>query len=158
MQYCINKHFLHTRNFNYLEYFDTNFSIFMETLNICKKKRATSWQNQQNDLCTQQRLKSSWASAQSDQSLRCLHEETLGPQLLIECTVKPVQTEQMPRLLCVFTGCTDHFFWFCHEAAHLQKKKSFLLWWINLQKINTAWRELFFHLNIEHLVCNSSKT
>ena len=30
-------------------------------------------------LCTQRRLRSAWPSAQSDQSLRCLHEETLGP-------------------------------------------------------------------------------
>ena len=27
----------------------------------------------------QRRLSSAWASAQSDQSLRCLHEESLGP-------------------------------------------------------------------------------
>ena len=32
---------------------------------------AASWQNQQNDLCAQRRLRSAWASAQSDQSLRC---------------------------------------------------------------------------------------
>ena len=32
---------------------------------------ATSWQNKQTDLCTKRRLKSAWASAQSDQSLRC---------------------------------------------------------------------------------------
>ena len=32
-----------------------------------------------------------WASAQSDQSLRCPHEDTLGPQLPIECTVKTDQ-------------------------------------------------------------------
>ena len=30
-------------------------------------------------MCAQQRLRSAWASAQSDQSLPCLHEETLGP-------------------------------------------------------------------------------
>ena len=36
-------------------------------------------QNQQNDMCVQQRVRSAWASAQSDQSLRCPHEETLGP-------------------------------------------------------------------------------
>ena len=30
-------------------------------------------------LCAQQRLRSAWASAQSDQSLRCPHEESLGP-------------------------------------------------------------------------------
>ena len=30
-------------------------------------------------VCAQLRLRSAWASAQSDQSLRCPHEETLGP-------------------------------------------------------------------------------
>ena len=30
-------------------------------------------------LCAQRRLRSAWASAQSDQSLRCPHEERLGP-------------------------------------------------------------------------------
>ena len=30
-------------------------------------------------LCAQRRLISAWASAQSDQSLRCPHEESLGP-------------------------------------------------------------------------------
>ena len=29
-------------------------------------------------VCAQRRLRSAWASAQSDQSLRCPHEETLG--------------------------------------------------------------------------------
>ena len=40
---------------------------------------APSWQNQQNGMCTQRKLRSAWASAQSDQSLCCLHEESLGP-------------------------------------------------------------------------------
>ena len=31
-----------------------------------------------NDLCGQQRLRSAWASHQSDQSLHCPHEETMG--------------------------------------------------------------------------------
>ena len=34
-------------------------------------KWAASWQNQQNYTCAQQWLRSAWASAQSDQSLRC---------------------------------------------------------------------------------------
>ena len=33
-------------------------------------KWAASWQNQQNDLCAQRRLRSAWVSAQSDQSFR----------------------------------------------------------------------------------------
>ena len=40
---------------------------------------AASWQNQQNGMCAQRRLRSAWASAQSDQSLHCPHEESLGP-------------------------------------------------------------------------------
>ena len=49
---------------------------------------AAAWQNQQNDLCAQQTLRSALACAQSDQSLRCPHEETLGPYLPNECTAK----------------------------------------------------------------------
>ena len=37
-------------------------------------------------LCAQRRLRSAWASAQSDQSLRCPHEESLDPQLPIKRT------------------------------------------------------------------------
>ena len=70
---------------------------------------AASWQNQQNDFSNQRRLRSAWASALSDQSLCCLHEETLGPQLPIERTVKTDQNGQMLKLIWVFAGCTDHF-------------------------------------------------
>ena len=35
-------------------------------------------------MCAQRRLRSACASAQSDRSLRCPHEETLGPQLPID--------------------------------------------------------------------------
>ena len=48
------------------------------------ENKAVSWQNQQNYHCAQRRL----SSAQSDQSPRCPHEETLGPQLPIERTSK----------------------------------------------------------------------
>ena len=39
---------------------------------------AASWQNQPNDLCAQRRLRSAWTSAQSNQSLRCPNEESVG--------------------------------------------------------------------------------
>ena len=45
-------------------------------------------QNQQNDMCAQRRLRSAWASIKSDQSLRCPHEEALGPWPPIERTAK----------------------------------------------------------------------
>ena len=39
---------------------------------------ASARQNQQNGICAQQSLRSARASAQSDQSLRCPHEESLS--------------------------------------------------------------------------------
>ena len=48
----------------------------------------SAWQNQQNDLCAHQGLRSAWASTQSDLSLRCPHEETLSAYLSIEHTAK----------------------------------------------------------------------
>ena len=46
-------------------------------------------------LCAQRRLRSFWASAQSDQSLCCPHEERLEPYLPIERTAKALKC---PRL------------------------------------------------------------
>ena len=57
-------------------------------------------------VCAQRILRSAWASAQSDQSLRCPHEETLGTELPIERTAKTDQTGRMPRLILVFAGRT----------------------------------------------------
>ena len=64
-------------------------------------------------VCAQRRLRSAWASAQSDQSLRCPHEESLGPELPTERTAKTLmhsedsdQTGRMPRLTWVFAGRT----------------------------------------------------
>ena len=34
-------------------------------------------------------------------------------------TAKTDQTGRMPRLIQVFTGCTDHFCWFCHALAQM---------------------------------------
>ena len=42
-------------------------------------KWAASRQNQKYGMYAQRRLRSAWASTQSDQSLRCPHEESLGP-------------------------------------------------------------------------------
>ena len=46
---------------------------------------AASWQNQQNGMCAQRRLRSAWASAQSDQSLRCpgWSESSLGAKVIM---------------------------------------------------------------------------
>ena len=52
------------------------------------KNWATAWQDQQNDLCAQRKLRSAWASSQSDQSQRCSPEAKLGPKLPTERTAK----------------------------------------------------------------------
>ena len=72
--------------------------------------RPTAWQNQQNDKCAQRRFRSVGAFAQSYQSLRCLHQETLGCQLPIGCTA------QADLSLC---WAHMSFCWFYHELAHL---------------------------------------
>ena len=64
--------------------------------------------NQQDDLCAQQRLRLAWASFQSDQCLRCPSEESLGPWLPFEHTVKTL-IRLMHRLIRVFVGRTGHF-------------------------------------------------
>ena len=49
---------------------------------------ATAWQNHQNDMCAQRRLRSTWASVQSDQSQRCPPEAKFVPKLPNERTAK----------------------------------------------------------------------
>ena len=50
------------------------FKFFFTVKQISREMtKPTMW------LCTKQRLRSAWAFAHFDQSLRCPHEETLGP-------------------------------------------------------------------------------
>ena len=70
-------------------------------------------------LCAQRRLRSAWASAQSDQSLRCPHEESLGPELPIERTAKTlIRLGGCPGWSESSLGAHS-FCWFCHVAAHI---------------------------------------
>ena len=88
---------------------------------------AASWQNQQNGLCTQRRLRSACSSAQSDQSLRCPHEESLGPKLPIERTAKTlIRLGGCPGWSESSLGAQS-FCWFCHEAAHLYLPFAYLV-------------------------------
>ena len=93
--------------------------------------RLMSWQNQQNGMCAQRngmcaqrRLRSAWASAQSDQSLRCLPEESLGSWLPIKRTKKTlIRLAGWPGWLESSLGAQS-FCWFdsfvtCLNALHL---------------------------------------
>ena len=63
---------------------------FLKLVQFCPDKAsrsgtvswATAWQNQQNSICAQRRLRSACASAQSDQNLRCpwVHSYPLNAQ------------------------------------------------------------------------------
>ena len=65
-------------------------------------------QNQQNDLCAQQRLRSA-ASAQSDQSSLCAQCVAKGPSFHHGDSKDSEQTGRMHRLIWVFTWRTCHF-------------------------------------------------
>ena len=101
---------------------------------------AASWQNQQNGMCAQRRLRSAWASAQSDHSLRCPYEESLGPKLPIQRTAKTlIRLGGCPGWSESSLGAQS-FCWFCHEAAHITYEycSSYGLWVINLTwRVNT---------------------
>ena len=82
--------------------------------------RATSGQNQHNVMCTERRLRSVWASAQSDQTLRCALNGYLKTQAFFMRTAKTDQTGRTPRLIWVFTGQFHmQFCSFCHEMVQL---------------------------------------
>ena len=70
-------------------------------------------------VCFQRRLRSAWASAQSDQSLHCPHEETLDPYLPNERTAKTLIRlggclGWSESSLGAYSMC-----WFCHVVAHI---------------------------------------
>ena len=99
----------------------------MLAVSSCVHNWAASWQNQQNGMCAQRRLRSVWASAQSDQSLH-------WPSLIRVFAVRmkkawvlsyPLSAQQ--RLIRP-GGCpgwyesllgAQSFCWFCQEAAQL---------------------------------------
>ena len=60
----------------------------------------------QTMLCTQRRLTSAWASAQSDQSSLCAQWVAKGPSFLHADSEDSDQTGWMPRLIWVFAGRT----------------------------------------------------
>ena len=90
-------------------------------------------------MCAQRRLRTAWASAQSDQSLRCAHSESLGPKLPFERTAKTlIRSGGCPAWSESSLG-TQSFCWFCHEAAHIKESR--------LKLIELNERYLFFLFN-----------
>ena len=70
----------------------------------CLMTKPTKW------LCPRRRLRSAWASAQSDQeSLLCVQWVDKGPSFLQADSEDSDQTGWIPRLIWVFLGRTCHF-------------------------------------------------
>ena len=70
---------------------------------------AAAQQNQQNDMCAQRRLRSAWASAQSDQSSLSTWRKLGSLATYWVHREDSDQTGRMPRLIWVFAGRKDHF-------------------------------------------------
>ena len=87
-------------------------------LSVCiflvSRSRATTIPTKR--LRDQRRLRSACAFAKSDQSLRCPHEEDVGPGLSIQRTTKTLI--RLQGLICVFAGRTCHL---CRLAVHWLK-------------------------------------
>ena len=72
---------------------------------ICAE--ALAWQNQQNDVCAQWRLRS--ACAVWSESSLCAQWVAKDPRVLRADSEDSEQTGRMPRLIWVFAGRTGHF-------------------------------------------------
>ena len=89
-------------------------------------------------MCAQRRLRSAWASAQSDQSL-CPHEESLGPELHIQHTAKTDQTGHMP--FCRFCRALAQLFSLMDSVV--QVTSEFNKFYIEWTSTITLWTGLF---------------
>ena len=91
-------------------------SLVLEN-NFDLEKWAASWQNQQNGMCAQRRLRSAWVSAQSDQGLRCLLEESLSYPLSAQRRLWSDWADAQADLS--LRRAHIPFCWFCHDAAQI---------------------------------------
>ena len=92
------------------------------------------------------RLRSDWASAQSDQSLRCPHEEDGSLAIL------GAHSEDYDHAQADLSLCWAHmsFCWFCRVAAHFS-------WSMNLQfSVNHHAHAVFhfLHANLHYFCCS----
>ena len=69
-------------------------------------------------VCAQRRLRSAWASAQSDQSLLCPHEERLGLSYPLSTRRRLIRLGGCPGWSESSLGAHS-LCWFCHVAAQI---------------------------------------
>ena len=103
--------------------------MFLDT--VLRQKMHNRWaaarQKHQNDLCAKRRLRSAWASTQSDHSLRCSHGETSDPLSAQRRSWSDWVDAQADLSLC---KAQMSFCWFCRapvQDALLQQQQQQLL-------------------------------
>ena len=104
----------------------------------CLMTKPTKW------LCAQRRLRSAWASAQSDQSSLCTQWVAKDPSFLHADSKDSDQTGRMPRLIWVFAGRTCHFVGFVMRRLNYKeadKDYKNVLWAWEIEK--SVWGSLF---------------
>ena len=116
--------------FNANELKDTFMQAYSQAIKLWLSRAiwATSWQNQQNGMCAQRRLRSAWASAQSDQSLLSAWRNIDSLATHWVHSEDSDQTGRMPRLIWVFVGSTCHFVGFVMRRL-IFCLITFRLWW-----------------------------
>ena len=105
-------------------------------------------------MCSQRRVRPAWACTQSDQSLRCPHEEALGPWLSIECTAKtlfrlgtcPVWSESLlgAQIICLFCHDVAQFWCVCclfdvYECSTVFWRFSLFMISLKFTLLNVSW-------------------
>ena len=103
---------------------------------ISQHKWAALWQNQQNGMCAQRRLRSAWASAQSDQSSLAAWRKLRSLATHWAHSEDSDQTGQMPKLIWVFAGGTCHFVDFV-----TRRLKSENTWYTDVMGKKTTFKE-----------------
>ena len=93
-------------------------AINWNILKYRRTKRATARQNEQNDMCPQQRFRSAWASARSDQSSLCVLWVAKDPTFLHadseDCSDwADAQVDLSHRWAYMW------FCWFCHALTQM---------------------------------------
>ena len=120
---------------------NTTTGIFMQfkTTGILQKKMIRDLTKPTKWVCAQRRLRSAWASAQSDQSSLSAWRKLESLAIHWAHCEDSDQTGRMPRLMWVFAGRTVILLVLsCRGSnAFLTKKKSWMTW--NLERIVLNW-------------------
>ena len=102
---------------------------------------AASWQNQQNGMCAQRRLRSAWASAQSDQSFAVRMKKAWVLSYPLSAKRKVLSDWADAQADLSLRWAHRQLCWFCHEAAQtaLSRKPFYLFIYLFIYYMHILW-------------------